>query len=58
MSFKKSCVLIGTPGSYTKMVRPLSGLVKYHSVVLEKIDLLMALDLKEEMDEIADEVKD
>jgi len=40
------------------MVRPLSGLVKYHSVVLEKIDLLMALDLKEEMDEIADEVKD
>jgi hypothetical protein len=40
MSFKKSCVFFGTPGAFSKMAPQIGGLVHYHSVVLEKIDLL------------------
>ena len=52
MAFKKSVVLIGTPGNYVNLLRSKKLHLKLHSVVLDKLDLLQAMDFKDELVEI------
>ena len=52
MAFKKSVVLIGTPGNYVNLLRSKKLNLKIHSLVLDKLDLLQAMDFKDELVEI------
>ena len=59
MVFKKSVVLIGTPGNFVTLFQRkefAAMKVAYHSVVLDKIDLLQAMDFKDEIIEVAEVV--
>lgn len=57
--FKKSIVLVGTPGNFVKFMQKKNQVpLKYHSLVLDKIDLLQAMDFKDELVEIGDTLKD
>lgn len=59
MAFKKSVILIGTPGSFAELLKKKAYAamkVSYHSVVLDKVDLLQAMDFKDEIVEIAGSV--
>jgi len=58
MAFKKSVVLIGTPGNFVNLLRGGKLQLKYHSVVLDKVDLLQAMDFKDELTEIGSSLKD
>lgn len=61
MVFKKSVVLIGTPGNFAALLRAkafTSVGVSYHSVILDKVDLLQAMDFKDEIIEVAAIVKE
>ena len=58
MAFKKSVVLIGTPGNFVNLLRGEKLQLKFHSVVLDKVDLLQAMDFKDELTEIGSSLKD
>ena len=40
LAFKKSVVLIGTPGNFTSLISRKEFSLHYHSIVLDKVDLL------------------
>jgi len=52
LAFKKSVALIGTPGNFVKLLASQKLKMKFHSVVLDKVDLLQAMDFKDELLEI------
>ena len=61
MTFKKSVVLIGTPGNFSTLLAKKQYAafnVAYHSVILDKLDLLQAMDFKEEIVEVANVLKE
>lgn len=61
MVFKKSVVLIGTPGNFAALLQHKafkSVGVSYHSVILDKVDLLLAMDFKDEIIEVAEIVRE
>jgi len=51
--------LVGTPGNFVKFMQKKNQVpLKYYSLVLDKIDLLQAMDFKDELVEIGDAIKD
>ena len=56
--FKKSVVLVGTPGNLLKLYGKKNFTMKTHSVVLDKVDLLQAMDFKDEIVSLGDTLKD
>ena len=61
MIFKKSVILIGTPGSFSTLMSKnkfkTAIQLAYHSVFLDKVDLIQAMDFKEEVVEVANVLK-
>lgn len=49
--FRKSALLVSTPGTFSKLIKPLAKIVgvKYHTAVLDKVDLIQAMDFKDEL---------
>ena len=60
LTFHKTAVLVGTPGRYSKLAPLLAKSldIKYYASVLDKVDLLQAMDFKEELISVGDFLKD
>ena len=51
MAFKKTVLLVGTPGNFSKLAQRLGKAqkTKVYAAILDKVDLLQAMDFKEEL---------
>lgn len=56
LAFRKSVALIGTPGNFVKLLDSAKLKMKFHSIVLDKVDLLTAMDFKEEIIDIGSQL--
>ena len=58
--FRKSALLVSTPGTFSKLIKPLAKIlrVKYHTAVLDKVDLIQAMDFKDELVECGSSIRD